>query len=169
MHVSAYKQMAIMIASHVAPRFGGGKVLDVGARRTNPCDLQHRTLFGATWEYWGLDMQDGENVTVRISEGDPWPDLGPFEVVISGQMLEHSRQPWREVQSMARVARPGGVVLLTAPFMWHVHGHPDDYFRFTGNGLAELCRVAGLTVLDSGEIPLPKKRHVDAYCAALKP
>jgi SAM-dependent methyltransferase len=48
------------------------------------------------------------------------------------------------VAEMARVLRPGGHLILSAPHMWGVHEEPEDYFRFTGYGLAWLARRAGL-------------------------
>ena len=37
-----------------------------------------------------------------------------------------------------RTLRPGGTAIVQVPFLENVHGWPDDYFRFTQNGLREL-------------------------------
>jgi len=51
------------------------------------------------------------------------------------------------VAEIARVLRPGGCLILTAPHIWGIHEEPRDYFRFTGYGLAHLARRAGLEPL----------------------
>ena len=37
--------------------------------------------------------------------------------------LEHVIQPWRAIDQFYRVLKPGGIVFLTVPFVWHFHGH----------------------------------------------
>jgi hypothetical protein len=40
------------------------------------------------------------------------------------------------------VLRPGGVLLLTVPFLARLHEEPHDYFRYTEHALrATLCRL----------------------------
>jgi len=173
MHPAAYEHMKRMVEAHVRPRFTSGCVLDVGSRRTDLKDKTHRTLF-PLWDYFGLDVRPGDNVDVVVGELDKdwprWPrQIHSFDVVISGQTLEHCRKPWELVSRMAFMLIPNGILLLTAPFMWHLHNHPGDYYRFTGDGLAELCKLAGLTVLESGIRSIKKKKcHADAWCAACK-
>jgi len=70
-----------------------------------------------------------------------------FDTVVAFQVLEHVPEPARAVAEMARVLRPGAHLILTAPHMWGIHEEPEDYFRFTGYGLAYLADAAGLQVL----------------------
>jgi SAM-dependent methyltransferase len=72
---------------------------------------------------------------------------GSFDTVFSSQVLEHVPEPAQMVAELARVLKPGGHLILTAPHVWGVHEEPDDYFRFTGYGLAHLARRAGLEVV----------------------
>ena len=71
-----------------------------------------------------------------------------FETVFSSQVLEHVPEPWRMVEDMARVLKPGGHLILTAPHIWGLHEVPHDYFRFTSYGLQHLARRAGPGVGD---------------------
>jgi hypothetical protein len=48
---------------------------------------------------------------------------------------------------IARVIKPGGHLILTAPQAWRVHEAPHDYFRFTRYGLRYLVESSGLAVL----------------------
>lgn len=61
-----------------------------------------------------------------------------FDFVISDQVLEHVRNPWLASSEIERVLKPGGWIIITTCLMNHVHGVPEDYFRFTPDGLKVL-------------------------------
>lgn len=71
-----------------------------------------------------------------------------FDVIAMFEVLEHVRNPFQVFTNCARWLRPGGVLLLSTPQYWHVHGWPCDYFRYTIFGLQELARHAGLQIID---------------------
>ena len=52
------------------------------------------------------------------------------------------------VSEIARILRPGGVCIISAPFMVPYHTDPDDYFRYTTSGLRSLAEDAGLETLE---------------------
>jgi hypothetical protein len=62
--------------------------------------------------------------------------------------MEHTPDPWRILPEFRRLLRPGGHVILSVPFIYHLHGAPDDYFRFTSFGVYRLAAAAGLEVLE---------------------
>ena len=85
-----------------------------------------------------LDVTPGEGVDV-VGDGHALPfadDL--FDYVWCNAVLEHVRDPFRVAAEIRRVVRPGGLVFVQVPFLESVHGWPDDYFRFTPNGLRVL-------------------------------
>jgi 2-polyprenyl-3-methyl-5-hydroxy-6-metoxy-1,4-benzoquinol methylase len=59
-------------------------------------------------------------------------------VVISGQCLEHVRNPFRLVAEMARMLKPAGWIFLTAPTSWELHRCPLDYWRILPDGMDAL-------------------------------
>jgi SAM-dependent methyltransferase len=72
---------------------------------------------------------------------------GVFDSVVCTQVLEHVTAPAHVLGEIARVLRPGGVLLLTAPMLWALHEEPYDYYRYTQYGLRHLLGKADLTVL----------------------
>lgn len=64
------------------------------------------------------------------------------------ETLEHLAEPARALRECYRALRPSGFLAITTPQYWHNHGHPDDYYRYTGRGLRYLCEQAGFTVVD---------------------
>lgn len=147
--------------------FIAGNVLDVGSYRVGENDHTHHEFIPPDWKYTGLDIRRGVNVNVVVHPFGPWP-LGDqtYDAVISGQTLEHCRRPWIVAKEMVRVTKIGGIILLGAPFMWHYHEHPGDYYRYTGSGLAELLiNAGGVVIREAGQANF-RPDGADAWCAA---
>lgn len=66
-----------------------------------------------------------------------------LDVVLSTQTLEHVPDPHGSVREMHRVLRPGGVLLLSVPFTSVYHPVPEDFWRWTQEGLVKLVRDNG--------------------------
>lgn len=69
-----------------------------------------------------------------------------FDVVLSGQVIEHVRRPWRWLAECARVTRPGGKVITICPVSWPYHEAPIDCWRMYPEGLRALYEEAGLEI-----------------------
>jgi SAM-dependent methyltransferase len=111
----------------------GGRGLDVGAGSSQ----LHPALIT-------VDLVPGPAIDVCASaERLPFPD-GTFDVVVSQELLEHVRDPFRAMQEMRRVLKEGGVVYCQVPFIIGYHPGPTDFWRFTRQGIRELVERAGL-------------------------
>ena len=55
-------------------------------------------------------------------------------------VLEHVYAPWRAVDEIWRITKPGGVVFGAVPLRTAIHRHDKDYWRFCPDGLAYLLR-----------------------------
>ncbi len=73
----------------------------------------------------------------------PFP-TNAFDLVVSQETVEHVADPFEAVREMARVLRPGGRIYLQLPFVIGYHPGPEDYWRFTRAGMAELLHQAGI-------------------------
>jgi len=70
---------------------------------------------------------------------------GEWDVVIAEQVLEHVPDPQRAVDNMYRMLRPGGVLLITTPFMIKGHPSPYDFSRWTADGIRGLLARSGFS------------------------
>lgn len=93
---------------------------------------------------------DGSGVDYAMTDpySLPFPDES-FDVVVSGQVLEHVPRVWAWFVEIARVCRPGGYILTVNPVSWPYHEAPVDCWRVFPEGMRALCTEAGLQVLTS--------------------
>ncbi len=115
-----------------------GPVLEIGSRvesNTQP----YRPLFPGI-EYVGVDMQDGTNVdfVIDLTEGIGDLEEEHFELIICASVLEHVKYPWLFAENVTKLARPGGFLYLSVPWIWRYHMYPDDYFRYSPSGVKVL-------------------------------
>src|SRR5207247_4481189 len=104
-----------------------GRILDVG------CGHQpYRSLFrGRCAGYIGCDMYTVIGGAVTCHADKLAFNEATFEAVVCFQVLEHVQEPWLVIEECARVLKPTGVLLLTAPFIFPYHSSPDDFYRYT--------------------------------------
>ncbi|MGH2920631.1 MAG: class I SAM-dependent methyltransferase, partial [Gaiellaceae bacterium] len=77
----------------------------------------------------------------------PLPDHDA-DTLLMTSVLEHLEQPERGVAEAFRLLKPGGHLILTAPFIWPIHEAPRDFFRYSPYGLRHLLEEAGFEVLE---------------------
>lgn len=120
-----------------------------------------RRLFSGP--YVGVDMRPGPGVDEVASAADLPFEANTFDVVVCAEMLEHDSAPWLSLPEMARVLRDGGWLLLTCRGIgFPLHDFPNDYWRFTCDGVARLVDHAGLTCVDVLDDPDPASPGVFA-------
>lgn len=129
-----------------------GVLLDVGCGQMPYKSLLKRTENedGGWDDYIGLDLEvnpihdnqpdltwDGRNIPM----GDE-----TVESILLTEVLEHVPEPAGVLDEISRVLKPGGVVLVTVPFLFPLHEVPYDYYRYTPFALSRLAEDAGFAV-----------------------
>ena len=106
------------------------KVLDIGSygKRLTP--------FTTT-----LDIINYKDVDVVADacKKIPFPD-NTFDTVWCEAVLEHMHNPTKAVLEMHRVLKPNGLIFVVVPFIHKYHDYPNDYGRWTTNGLEILFK-----------------------------
>lgn len=122
-----------------------GDLLDLGSGKAKYKPM----LLKQVGSYTAFDMVEGPNVDVV---GDihnlPFED-NSFDTIISTSVMEHVKEPWRMIEEVQRVLRPGGKCILTTPFMVPFHADPNDYYRYTTEGGKHLFERVGLEIIES--------------------
>ncbi len=126
-----------LFLTRAIPR-AGGPVLEVGSK-----DYGNTTSFRDVFagdEYIGIDLAPGKDVDRVLDLAAGTGDLaeGHFALAICCSVLEHVRRPWNMAANLTRLLRPGGALYVAVPWVWRYHPYPDDYFRFSWRGIAEI-------------------------------
>ena len=58
-----------------------------------------------------------------------------YNTGICMDLLEHVSNPFIVGENITNSLRKGALLFVTAPFVWGTHNCPNDYFRFTAEGL----------------------------------
>lgn len=120
------------------------KILDVGSRVVDSQTKCYQDLMSDKWEYIGLDIKDGINVDVVSKYPYQYPfDDKSFDVIISGQTLEHIPFPWLWIKELYRLLKKGGNICIIAPSIWSEHDYPIDCWRILVKGMENLFGWAG--------------------------
>ncbi len=161
----------------------GGTVIELGARVVGSHSSLNAGLFAPECRFVGVDIHPAPGVDVvadahALSRAFP---SGSVDGVFSLAVMEHIAAPWVVAAEINKVLRVGGETLHLVPHAWPVHEQPNDFWRFSDDGLRLLFGAAtGFEVLDCGLahpvqiVPGPELRHgaylqlpmVFAYTAA---
>jgi SAM-dependent methyltransferase len=68
-----------------------------------------------------------------------------IDTILCTEVFEHLPDPENAMKEFARVLRPGGVLITTAPFAFPIHD-AYDFFRYSPDGLAIIMKRQGLEV-----------------------
>lgn len=170
MHQNSLDMMKALLSAYGPPKDSPITVVDYGSMEVPEGPGTYRSLIPPAWEYIGVDIAPGPNVDrVMTDEYSTWIPLDSIDLVISGQCLEHVRNPFKAVAEMDRILKPGGLLFLIAPFAWECHRFPLDCFRFAPDGMRSLMEAAGLTYkIGSLSDPLGTGQRVDCYAVGVK-
>ncbi len=72
------------------------------------------------------------------------------DTIFCEAVLEHLQNPWKAVEEMYRVLRPGAKAFVATPFLQAYHGYSHHYQNFTLTGHTNLFTSQGFKVLESG-------------------
>ena len=63
-----------------------------------------------------------------------------ISVIFCMEVLEHVDEPWKAIEEVRRVLKPGGTFVGSTPFMLGLHDRPYDFYRYTKYGIRFLFR-----------------------------
>ena len=136
----------LLFEKHAKPLFRSGmRVLEI---RPDGFPSSYQQLVAnamITWET--LDLYSSDDLTYVATDEYTFPiSDDTFDIVLSGQVLEHVRKIWTWTKELARVCKEGGVVITINPVSHPYHEAPVDCWRVYPEGMKALYEEAGLAM-----------------------
>jgi len=98
-------------------------------------------------QYIGIDARSGPGVDlVENVEELPRPDAS-VGTALALNVFEHCPRFWKGFDELKRVLRPDGLLVVSCPFYFHIHNHPQDYWRFTPQAFEFLLQEFPQTII----------------------
>jgi len=148
MHKSSYDKMKQFIDKYL-DKNKKLRILDIGSQDVNGT---YRQLFeNQNWDYIGADMEDGKNVDIILKNVYRWNNIkaNSFDVIISGQAIEHIEFFWHTMYEINRILKPSGKVCIIGPSGGFEHRYPLDCWRFYPDGMKALATYSKLNILEA--------------------
>ena len=82
-------------------------------------------------EYIPLDFDNGVDLRKPIRGKK-------FDGGICMDLLEHTSNPFLVAENITNSLKKDALLFVTVPWIWEIHYHPKDYWRFAPQGLEEL-------------------------------
>jgi ubiquinone/menaquinone biosynthesis C-methylase UbiE len=131
-----------------AAQYLRGRLIDIGCG-TKPYGKKLASLVS---EHVGVDHAGTQHDSSKVdlfgtAYSIPVEDCS-FDSAICTAVLEHLEEPELALRECHRVLKPGGVAIYAAPFIWHLHEEPRDFYRYSTYGLRYLFNKAGFEIIE---------------------
>lgn len=151
MHFNALHGMGKFVRDYLDPN-KKLRILEVGSH----CDSRpekdriFRRYFrnNPNWKFTGMDLIAGPNVDVVSKSLYSYPfEDNSFDVVISGNVLEHVKDTHKWIKELARITN--NLICVIVPSVRPEHKYPVDCWRVYPDGMNFLLEdIAGLEIIE---------------------
>jgi SAM-dependent methyltransferase len=143
--ISIYRAMEYEALSHL--RYSG-RILDFGGGET-----AHYAPAMKSWisdgTYESVNITASMQPTYLLAPNEAIPIASnTFDMVVSINTLEHVFHLEEVLKELIRVLNTGGQIVFAVPFLFRVHGCPDDYNRPTASWWKETLTQLGIHELE---------------------
>jgi len=88
-----------------------------------------------------IDKKSGASYIIDICENNQDKVASAsFDIVVCTEVLEHTLNPFLAINEIHRLLKWGGILLVSTPFDFRIHGPLPDCWRFTEHGIRALLK-----------------------------
>jgi SAM-dependent methyltransferase len=132
--------------TRVAGQVGGRLLLDFGAGSS-----PYAPLFFNFERIVTADLP-GRGADLEVVDGRIPVDDCAFDLVLSTQVLEHVPDPAAYLKEARRVLASNGRLVLSTHGIYRYHPDPEDYWRWTRQGLERQLSLCGFDVIETHSV-----------------
>lgn len=100
-------------------------------------------------KYESINIDPTSQPTYLVNPGSAFPvDDNSFPTCLCFNTLEHIYDANFVLDEIYRILIVNGSVHITVPFIFRIHGHPDDYFRATPSWWRETLQRVGFSEVE---------------------
>lgn len=87
------------------------------------------------------------NLTYQLTAPYDFPIADEmYDIVLSGQVIEHVEKIWLWLKELKRIIKPNGYIITINPVSWPYHEAPIDCWRIFPSGIRALAEEADLHI-----------------------
>ena len=115
-----------------------------------------------------IDQAAVKNLTYELKSPYSFPvEDEVYDIVLSGQVLEHVEKIWIWLKELKRVVKKDSLIVTINPVSWPYHEAPIDCWRVFPSGIRALAEDSGLQVelakFESLELEQLREKHGETY------
>ena len=97
---------------------------------------------------FNLDLFSGQDVDIKGDALHLPVKTESVESIVCTGVLEHVADPRKALSEIYRVLKFGGRIFIETPFMQTVHASPEDFYRWTPDGLRQIMCAFEVIVIE---------------------
>jgi SAM-dependent methyltransferase len=125
-----------------------GDVLSIGSQADQDgAGKPYRAYFAHARSYTTSEVAPGRGTDLVLDvRAMPTVAACAYDAIFCSGVLEHVDDCHAAVSECFRILRPGGLFLVGVPFQQRLHRAPQDFWRFTEQGICYLLNVHAFRV-----------------------
>jgi len=139
------------------------KVLEIGP---SGVPSPYQTLVNNKTIIWHtIDLyKSHSNITYVSNEEYNYPIKSEaYDIIISGQVIEHVKRIWDWMKELKRLVKKDGIIIIINPVSWPYHEYPVDCWRIFPDGMKALCEYCELEVVLSHFESIEAEQFINTY------
>jgi SAM-dependent methyltransferase len=125
-----------------------GHLVDLGCGNVPYFEWYKEQVEEITCVDWPGTLHSAKHIDVFADLNQALPLTSEsVDCVLLTSVLEHISEPQILLKEIRRILKKDGHLVLSVPFLYHLHEEPFDYYRYTPHGLKYLAKETGLEII----------------------
>ena len=143
MHENTILTFRKKVVEYIQP---GMRILEVGPDQFPSSLINEINVDDIIWET--IDITGDYSLSYHAIDEYTYPIMREsFDMIISTNVIEHIRDPWKWMNELYRILKIQGILAIITPVSWDYHACPYDCWRIYPEALKMLFRKSSFDVL----------------------